>query len=1104
MSCTFKFLRYLLIAMLIFSGCQSDQKIPEIIEKNSTNSIAFTPTNLDFINKLKDYNLPSYSKYINIYNGAGVAIGDINNDGLQDLFFVGNATDNKLFLNKGNFEFEDISISANILSKQSWCNGAVFTDINNDGYEDIYVTRALSQDPSKRENHLYVNNGDNTFTERAEEYGINDDGYGIHAVFFDFDNDGDNDLFIGNHPLNRRIPTNKHFNNWKNPSLQWSDKLYENIGNNNFKDITKKSGILNYGWTLSFITSDFNEDGYQDIYVAVDHGEPDRLYINNKDGTFSDRISEFFDHFSLSSMGSDIADINNDGMLDLFTTEMLSTNNYREKTQMATMNPTLFWSRAKNGYGYQFMRNMLQLKQDKNTFVEIGQHLDINRSDWSWSALFLDFNNDSNQDLFIANGYYKDLLDKDFRIEMSKIRKEITNVQTINQTLKQEEINANSNPVHNQFHVNQSDLKFKNITSEISNNPLTFSSGASYADLNNDGYLDIVTNNIDKEATIYQNRSKSKSSYIKISLSGYLNNDPNGSRITLYSDGKIIGEKQYLRARGYASGTSKIIHFGIPESLSNTKVEVKIIWPNQQAQKISNLKLNTLNVINYTNSVKIKSNKTINQLFNQTVFNEFKHIENEFDDYEVQVLLPHKMSTAGPCIAKGDINNDNITDLFIGSSTGNTSYFLLGTSNQGFKKWVPNQFVNDKIYEDGDAVIFDANNDGLNDIYIASAGNEFKPKSKIYQDRLYINQGNSFAKQANLINLNWPASTVKSLDINEDGWLDLLVLGRHNPHSYPLPTSSAILINNKKGNFKDMTSSLCPELNNIGMITDADVSDINGDGKIDFILSGEWESIKIFIQTDNGTFEDNSSTYNLNNLVGWWNTVKLEDVDNDGDQDILAGNLGTNYKYKATKEKPFHIFASDFDSTGTTDIVLGYYFENDNTLYPVRGKQCSSEQIPDISNKYENYNEFASSSLIDIYGEEEINNSFRRAVNEFKSGVFLNDSGKFNFHPFDNLCQLAPINKFATLDIDNDGLNDIVAGGNLYESEIETGRADAGRGILIRNLGNGKFKSVPLIESGINVRGNIKDIEYLPKTNSLIFGRNNDSLVKLELNKTDI
>ncbi len=1100
MLCQFKYSHYLLFIILFTYGCQDDQTEPENDTANSISEVVFTPQNIDFINKLEGYNLPSYSKYINIYNGAGVAIGDVNNDGLQDVFFVGNATDNKLFLNKGNFEFEDISISANISSAKSWANGAVFTDINNDGFEDIYVTRALSNDPLKRENQLFVNNKDNTFTERAAEYGINDNGYGIHSAFFDYDNDGDNDLFVGNHPLARRIPTNEHFNNWKNPPLKWSDKLYENIGNNSFVDVTEKSGILNYGWTLSFITSDFNEDGYQDIYVAVDHGEPDRLYINNKDGTFTDRISDFFDHFSLSSMGSDVADINNDGMLDLFTTEMLSTNNYREKTQMATMNPKLFWSRAENGYGYQFMRNMMQLKHDKNTFVEIGQHLDINRSDWSWSTLFLDFNNDSNQDLFIANGYYKDLLDKDFRKEMSKIRKEISSQQNANRTLKQEELNANSNPVKNQFHLNHGDLNFENITVEIVNNPLTFSSGASYADLNNDGYVDIVTNNIDKEATLYQNQSTSKSSYIKLSLSGYLNNDPVGSVLSLYSDGKLIGQKQYLRSRGYASGTSKVLHFGIPGIFADTQLEVKIKWPNQKIQQTKQLELNTLNNIVYAPDSYTETNKKKNTLFTQTALDEFMHVENEFDDYEVQVLLPHKMSTSGPCLTKGDINNDNIPDLFIGSSVDNPSYFLLGSAKGELKKWIPNIFTTDKIFEDGDAVIFDANNDGLNDIYIASAGNEFNPKSKYYQDRLYISTGNSFVRHPNLPNLHWPASTVKSIDLNEDGWQDLLVFGRHSPHSYPLPASSAILMNDKEGNFTDMTSTLCPDLKNIGMITDAELEDINNDGKIDVVLSGEWESLKVYIQSNDGTFIDETSRYKLDQLIGWWNTIKIEDIDNDGDLDILAGNLGTNYKYKANKEKPFHIFGSDFDQTGTTDIVLGYYFENDTTLYPVRGRQCSSEQIPNISKKFEDYNQFASSSLIDIYGEEEINKSFRRAVNEFKSGVFINNSSTFDFHPFDNLSQLAPINEFVTVDIDNDGLKDIVAGGNLYESEIETGRADAGRGMLIKNLGEGKFKSVPIIESGINVRGNIKDIEYLPNSNTLIFGRNNASLIKLELN----
>ncbi len=1096
--------------LLCISACDKSVETPSNEDTSSASTIHFDlilpdSSNIDFANNLAGARLPIPSSYVNVYNGAGVAIGDINNDGLEDIYLLGNVVANKLYLNKGDFVFEDISLAAGVEAIGTWCNGAVFTDINNDGYQDIYVSAAFHRSPEKRKNLLFINQGDNTFQEQAEKYGIADTGFSIQSSFFDYDRDGDNDLFIGNHPLQRGIGFDAHFKMWNNPISGLSDKLYRNNGNGTFTDVTEESGILNYGWTLSFITADFNDDGWSDIYVANDHAEPDRLYINQKDGSFVDEIEDHFQHISFSSMGSDMGDINNDGNLDLFTAEMLSTTNYREKTQMAAMNPELYWNRVNKGYKHQIMRNMLQLKVGEADYSEIAQMSGIHRSDWSWSTLFFDANNDQLEDLFIANGYYRDVLDKDFKKKTNEITKKARNSLNDRRKAMAEAINnAPATPVSNLFYQNNGELRFHDVAKGTKLAIPSFSSGAAYADFNNDGRLDLVVNNIDASPFLLHNSSP-ENNFLKLKFSEYINSDPVGTTVKLKMNNNKAKKYTYLRSRGYASGIGSSIHVGLGGEEGPFTLEVQ--WPNGKYQELVVDKVNTVIDIQYQPSSVHPNDESIDKpIFTRVSKEIFTHRENDFDDYGYQVLLPHQMSTHGPFLSTGKESNSDKHMVYISGAHNQPGKILLIRSDGSITESEQEAFDRDKIHEDMGSVFFDADGDKDLDIYVVSGGNEFPDGHSFYNDRLYLNEGGTFVRaRAHLPPIRSSGMKVISEDVDADGDLDLIVGGRHIPHQYPKPASSYILLNDGRGKFSDETETLCPSLKGIGMITDIEVADINQDGERDLLLSGEWSDIKVLLKKD-GKYKDPTEIKGVSNHVGWWFNILTEDIDSDGDIDIVAGNLGENYKYQASEDKPFHIYGSDFDQSGSQDIVLGYYVDNE-TLYPVRGRQCSSEQIPEISEKFKTYDEFASASLIDIYGEE-LDSSISIKATNFTSGTFVNDgSGNFEFVPFPAMAQISPINGLVALDVDGDGQKEIVSGGNLFEAEVETGRADAGKGLILHNMGQGNFIPISIQHSGINEKGNTKDILALElsENNTYLFFGNNDGPVTLyELSNSNL
>jgi hypothetical protein len=1044
----------------------------------------------------------------NFVTGAGVAIGDINNDGLPDIYFCGNQVNDKLYLNKGGFVFEDISEKAGINNINSWSTGVTFADVNSDGYQDIYVCKNIHDKNESSDNLLYINNGNLSFTENAKKYRVNDTGYSIQANFFDYDKDGFIDMYLVNQPPgygNRK--GGKTPLKYTNPI--YSDKLFKNLGaEKGFVEISNLAGTKNLAHGLSASVGDMDDDGWSDIYVTNDYDRPDFMYRNNTNGTFKNVINESFKHISNFSMGSDIADYDNDGHLDIMVVDMVAEDHKRIKTNMGGMNPDDFWAIVNNGWHHQYMFNTLQRNNGNGTFSDLAQLGGVSNTDWSWGPLIADFDNDGLKDVFVTNGIKRNMRYSDVNTQYEIIldsidvvaKKEKKRFQDVLDILALVKM-APEDKLTNYMFKNNGDLTFSNKIKDWGFDVPTLSNGSCYADLDLDGDLDIVVSNIDEKAFIYRNNTTERNlgNYIRIALRPFKGRSIYGTRINLFKNDSLWQMVEISNNRGYMSKSEDIAHFGLNDIHTIDEIEIK--WTDGKTTTLKDIKANQLlyvnqkdALVNKTNSL-IKGNKNLvfNDISKEIQLN-YKHQENEYNDYKKEVLLPHKMSQFGPFMAVGDVNNDGLEDFYIGGSAGNSGSLFYQNKNGSFLEKKDGAWSLDKASEDMTSTFFDIDNDGDLDLFVVSGGNEFEENSKELQDRLYINDGSGdFKKDKNRIpNYLISGSVVEKADYDNDGDIDLFIGGRLTPGKYPYPANSKLL-ENQNGYLIDVTKNVIPELNTLGLVTSATWVDLNNDNKLDLAVVGEWMPITTFIIGPNNHFTK-QTLKGLEDTEGWYYKVASADVDNDGDFDLVVGNLGLNYKYKASKENPFQVHSYDFDKNGTNDIVLSYY--DHGQVYPIRGRSCSIEQIPSLDKKFPTFESFGSSNLNDIYGND-LENALHLKANTFASFFIENVEGKFfKTHQLPQLAQVSSINNIIIEDFDNDKMPDILISGNLYRSEIETPRNDAGTGLFLKGNGKGNFDAIPMNKSGFYVPFDSKDMKKIKIRGKqvILVGNNNASL----------
>lgn len=1009
-------------------------------------SIPAAESGLDFVNQVDYQSDLNIIEYLYFYNGGGVAIGDINNDGLDDIFFTSNQKQNRLFLNQGNLKFTDITASAGLqLFMNAWSNGVTMADVNADGFLDIYVSQVGDFRSLKGHNLLYINNGNNTFTESAESYGLNFSGFSTQASFFDYDRDGDLDMYLLNHAVH--TPRSYRPADARNSTDPKSgDRLYRNEiseGSFSFTDVTTEAGIYNspQGYGLGLLTSDVDGDGWIDIYVGNDFHENDYLYINQGDGSFKESLDDHIQHTSRFSMGVDIADVNGDNLNDIFTLDMLPRDNKILLKSGGEDNNQVAEIKLGFGYDYQYARNAFQVNRGDNTFSDLAYMTDMHATDWSWSVLLQDYDNDGLSDVFITNGIFKRPNDLDYINYMSNIRLENYDGQD---ALSKELIDRMPTlKLSNYFFKNNGNLKFEEVSESYGLGKPTYSNGAAYADLDNDGDLELVINNVNEQVLLYKNTSSQRKSskFFSIELIGdSLNRAGIGSRITAYARDKSWS-REVITSRGFLSAVSTTTHFGLGEIQRIDSV--KIQWPTGEIQVEKNIELNSKVRITKKAQQSSARRAIVSQELGKLPF---RHEEDQYNDYNNEPLIPHKLSTEGPAAAVGDVNGDGLMDIFVGGAHGQEGELFLKQIDGSWNKQMGSLFEEDSRYEDVDALFYDLDTDGDLDLYVVSGGNKFSQGDALNEDRIYLNDGDGTFSRLNSPLPRTNGSCVTIADFNKDGQSDIFVGGRSVPGAYGLAPISTVMT------FKDGKADLLQQWE-MGMVTDAEWVDYNSDSYPDLVVVGEWMPVTIFQNMEGKSFEDKTVKMGLESTSGWWNSLEIADLNNDGKPDLVTGNLGGNSKLKASQEFPVSLYLDDFDENEQLDPLLFYYVNGTNI--PLASKDEIVKQLPNLKKEFLSYSKFAEvSSIVDLTKKEP---AIVRTAQTFASAVFLNRGEKFEEIELPSQAQWSAVQTSRTLDLNGDGFQDLLLAGNFFGSLAQLGRMDAMSGLILLNSGNGKF-----------------------------------------------
>jgi hypothetical protein len=1114
----------LLLSGMILSGCDQTGSNGTRKDEALFRLLSVKESGIAFENTLYETDTFNSLFYEYFYNGSGLAVGDLNNDGLSDIFFGANMENCRLYLNKGNLKFEDVTEQAGINTAGRWVTGVSMVDLNQDGWKDVYLCVGGNILDDYR-NILFINNGANgalTFSEQANAVGLDDNGYSTQAAFFDYDQDGDLDVYLVTSSMN--IPNKNSVRvRSSDGAIRNTDRLYRNEGFGPdqklpvFRNVSKKAGVTWDGFGLGVCVSDINLDGWPDVYVANDYISNDLLYVNQGDGTFKEKVKEYFKHTSYSAMGMDIADFNNDGLVDVFTLDMLPEDYFRKRIMAGNMREFLrYQDELEKGYSRQYIRNMLQLNNGeingKISFSEIGQLSGVFETDWSWAPLFADFNNDGLKDLFVGNGIIHDLTNMDFAVIWQTKTKENPDVpfNVMGKILINELEKKGNVKKPNVVYQNTGTYIFNDISQEWGMDKPSYSTGSVFSDLDNDGDLDLILNNLDEPASIYENTiiknnvPDSNSHYLKIHLSGSRYNQGGiGAKIRLnYNNNQQYYE--HFPVRGFQSMVDPVIHFG----MGNVKNidSLWIAWPDGKQQFLFNVPVDQLMVLRYeeasvfNSELQKKINKTIFEEITHKTKIDYHHQEKKFIDFRIQPLVPHQFSKEGPGITVGDVNSDGRDDFFIGGSTGFFGTFFIQQVDGHFSSYTLNDNPN---YEDMGALLFDADGDGDNDLYVVSGGTGLPPGNPFYSDRLYLNNGyGAFSKSTGALpENNVCGSQVAASDFDRDGDLDLFVCGRVKLENYPFPDRSFLFRNDSKGpdnvHFTDITSEAGDGLERVGLASSVLWSDYDSDGWVDLILTGEWMPVTIF-KNNEGRFVNKTVSSGLNEYTGWWNSLTGADFDKDGDIDYVAGNHGLNTRYKVSQEEPMRVIAKDFDNNGIVDPVCTYFVQGKN--YPIYHRNIMIDQMPFIQVKYDRYEEYARATFDDIFNNEQLEGAYLVDSRFFNTAYIENlGDGSFQIQSLPLEAQFAPVFGVLTNDYNDDGYMDILLTGNSYSSNVEDGQYDAFTGLYLVGDGTGNFKAVPSRESGFFVDGDAKGMAELTLSDGrpLILAAQNSGKMKV-------